>query len=139
MDAGGADRRGALTARLNPVQHQARKYGVSKFGWERLIKGFLDLLTLLFIGNFGKRPMHFFGTLGTFSFLVGLIILSYLSFQKLVNQEYGISDRPLFYFGILTLIVGTQLFVTGFLAELVSRNAQDRNKYLIEKKINIKD
>lgn len=115
------------------VQHRPRKYGVSKFGLERFINGFLDLLTVTFVGKFGKRPMHFFGTLGIVFFLMGLAILTYLSIAKLVYQTYGIADRPLFYFGILTLIIGTQLFVTGFLAELVTRNASDRNHYLIEK------
>lgn len=117
------------------VEHRARKFGVSKFGLERFVNGFLDLLSITFMGKFGKRPMHFFGTLGTLSFILGFIILVYLSIAKLVYQQYGIADRPLFYFGILTLIVGTQLFVTGFLAELVTRNAPDRNHYLVEKEL----
>lgn len=117
------------------VQHRARQYGVSKFGLERFVNGFLDLLSITFVGKFGKRPMHFFGTLGMSSFALGFVILLYLSIAKLVYQAYGIADRPLFYFGILTLIVGTQLFVTGFLAELVTRNASERNHYLIEKRI----
>ncbi len=116
------------------VQHRPRKYGVSKFGLERFINGFLDLLTVTFVGKFGKRPMHFFGTWGIVFFLMGFAILAYLSIAKLVYQTYGIADRPLFYFGILMLIIGTQLFVTGFLAELVTRNAPDRNHYLIEKR-----
>lgn len=117
------------------VEHRARKYGVTKFGLERFINGFLDLLTISFVGKFGKKPMHFFGTLGVLFFLSGVLILTYLSIAKLIYQEYGIADRPLFYFGILTLIIGTQLFVTGFLAELVTRNATERNNYLIEKRI----
>lgn len=117
------------------VEHRARKYGVSKFGLERFVNGFLDLLSITFMGKFGKRPMHFFGTLGTLSFILGFFILVYLSVAKLAYQQYGIADRPLFYFGILTLIVGTQLFVTGFLAELVTRNAPDRNHYLVEKEL----
>lgn len=121
------------------VQHRARKYGVTKFGWERVINGFLDLMSVTFVGRFGKRPMHFFGTLGIVFFMLGLIILLYLSIAKLLYLEYGIADRPLFYFGILTLIIGTQLFVTGFLAELVSRNAPDRNTYLIDKRIGLKE
>lgn len=120
------------------VQHRARKYGVTKFGWERVINGFLDLMSVTFVGRFGKRPMHFFGTLGIIFFMLGFIILVYLSIAKLIYLEYGIADRPLFYFGILTLIIGTQLFVTGFLAELVSRNAPDRNTYLIDKRIGVK-
>lgn len=123
------------------VQHRARKYGVTKFGWERVINGFLDLMSVTFVGRFGKRPMHFFGTLGTIFLIAGFVILLYLSLMKLVYLEYHIADRPLFYLGILTLIIGTQLFVTGFLAELVSRNAPDRNTYLIEKRtgVNKKD
>ncbi len=117
------------------VEHQARKYGHSKFGWERYINGFLDLLSVYFVGKFGKRPMHFFGTLGVLSFLIGFGFLAYLSWAKLVYQEYGIADRPLFYFGILALIVGTQLFLTGFIAEIVNRNSASRNEYLIEKEL----
>lgn len=117
------------------VQHNARKYGVSKFGLGRA-RGMFDLLTLAFIGRFGRKPMHFFGTLGTLFFFVGSVILIYLSIAKLIYQEYGIADRPLFYFGILTLIVGSQLFLTGFLAEMITRNNQDNNQYVIEKIIN---
>lgn len=115
------------------VEHRARKFGVSKFGFSRFINGFLDLMSITFMGKFGKRPMHFFGTLGTLFFLIGLGILAYLSYMKLVEQVYKIQERPIFFFGILSLIVGTQLFVTGFLAELVSRNSPTRNTYLIEK------
>lgn len=117
------------------VEHRARKYGVTKFGLERFINGFLDLLTISFVGKFGKKPMHFFGTLGVLFFLVGFSILFYLSMAKLIYSKYGIADLPVFYFGILTIIIGTQLFVTGFLAELVTRNAAGRNDYLIEKRI----
>ncbi len=114
------------------VAHQARKYGTTKFGLERFINGFLDLLSITFVGRFGKRPMHFFGTLGILFFLIGFFILAGMSISKLVYQEYGIAERPLFYLGILTIIIGTQLFVTGFLAELVSRNSPDRNNYQVE-------
>jgi len=117
------------------VEHRARKYGVSKFGLSRFINGFLDLMSITFIGKFGKRPMHFFGLLGTLFFIGGFVILAYLSFAKLVYKEYGITDRPLFFFGILTLIVGTQLFVTGFLAELLVRNSSTRNMYVVEKQV----
>jgi glycosyltransferase involved in cell wall biosynthesis len=116
------------------VAHRPRKYGVTKFGLERFLNGFLDLMTLVFLGRFGKKPMHFFGTFGVLSFLIGFIILIYLSIVKIMYQTYGIAERPLFYFGILTVIIGTQLFVTGFLAELITRNAADRNQYLIEEK-----
>ncbi len=117
------------------VEHRPRRYGTTKFGLERFINGFLDLLTITFVGKFGKRPMHFFGTLGILFFLLGFAILAYLSIAKLVYEEYGIAERPLFFFGILTLIIGTQLFVTGFLAELVSRSASNRNHYLISERI----
>ncbi len=117
------------------VEHRARQYGHSKFGWERYINGFLDLLSVYFVGKFGKRPMHFFGTLGVLSFLIGFVFLAYLSWAKVVYKEYGIADRPLFYFGIVALIVGTQLFLTGFLAEIVNRNSASRNDYLIEKEL----
>jgi glycosyltransferase involved in cell wall biosynthesis len=96
------------------VEHRARKYGYSKFGMGRLITGFLDLLSVVFVGKFKKSPMQFLGTLGTISFFLGFVILAYLSFNKLVNNVYQIQDRPIFYLGILTLIVGTQLFMTGF-------------------------
>lgn len=115
------------------VEHRARKYGYSKFGLSRFVTGFLDLLSVTFIGKFGKRPMHFFGMLGSLFNLAGIVILIYLSIAKVVYAEYGIADRPLFYFGILAIIVGTQLFVTGFLAELLVRNSQTRNQYVIEK------
>ncbi len=117
------------------VQHQERKYGVTKFGIERFVRGPLDLMTVIFISKFGKRPMHLFGMLGLLFFLVGFGILLYLSIAKLVYFKYHITELPIFYFGILTLIVGTQLFLTGFLAELITRNAPDRNHYLIEKEI----
>ena len=119
------------------VIHRARKYGTTKFGVSRLITGFLDLLSVFFVGKFGKKPMHFFGVLGSTSFLVGFITLAVLSVQKLIYEEFGIAERPLFFFGILTIIIGTQLFATGFLAELVSRNGPDRNKYLIRTMVNV--
>jgi hypothetical protein len=88
-----------------------------------------------FVGKFGKRPMHFFGTLGMISFFIGFVFLAYLSWAKLVYKAYGIANRPLFFFGILALIIGAQLFLTGFLAEIINRNAPGRNEYLIEKEI----
>lgn len=113
------------------VQHRPRKYGVTKFGLDRFVNGFLDLLTITFVSKFGKRPMHLFGTLGMASFFIGFLILVSLSVSKLFFKEYGITDRPLFHFGILLLVVGAQLFLTGFLAELVARSAPERNQYLI--------
>jgi hypothetical protein len=118
------------------VEHRARQYGSTKFGGlERFINGPLDLISISFVGKFGKRPMHFFGTLGFFSFLIGTAILVWLTVAKIVYQEYGIAERPLFFFGILALIVGTQLFLTGFLAEMINRNSSIRNSYLVEKEI----
>ena len=118
------------------VEHRSRKYGSTKYGgWDRFINGPLDLMSISFVGKFGKRPMHFFGMLGMLSFFIGFCILLYLSISKTLFQEYGIADRPLFYFGILALIIGSQLFLTGFIAELINRNSSIRNNYLIEKEI----
>jgi len=114
------------------VEHRARKYGKSKFGIGRMIYGFLDLATVTFLGKFGKRPMHFLGSWGVFFMFVGFVILVYLSVVKIIYSTGGIAERPLFYFGILTLIIGTQLFVTGFVAELISRNTSSRNDYNIQ-------
>lgn len=119
------------------VEHRARKYGVTKFGWSRFVNGFLDLLTIFFVGKFGKRPMHFFGLWGTMSFIFGFIIFSYLIFSKLVFDKTGMTQRPLFFFAILAMIIGTQLFLAGFVGELISRNSAERNNYLIEEKIGI--
>jgi glycosyltransferase involved in cell wall biosynthesis len=119
------------------VQHQARKFGVSKFGWERFINGFLDLLSVTFMTRFAKKPMHLFGSLGVISFIIGFGILTYLTMDKVFFKEFGIATKPSFYFGIMMLIIGTMLFLTGFLAELVSRNSADRNHYLISKKIGL--
>lgn len=117
------------------VIHQARKYGVSKFGLSRLVTGYLDLLTVVFISKFGKRPMHFFGTMGSLFFFVGFVILSYLAIAKVAFHQYQMTDRPLFFLGLLAIIFGTQLFLTGFIAELISRSSSDRNSYQIEERI----
>jgi hypothetical protein len=117
------------------VRHQERKYGVSKFGMERFINGFLDLMSITFMTRFAKRPMHFFGSLGFLSFLAGFVILIYLSISKIFFLQYKMTERPLFFFGLLTIVFGTQLFLTGFLAELVSRSSSERNNYLIDEKI----
>lgn len=113
------------------VQHQARKHGYSKFGIERYVHGFLDLATVTFMGKFSKRPMHFFGAAGSLLTMLGLILLIYLTISKLFFSVVGIADRPLFYFGILAIIVGVQLFIAGFLAELISRSHRERNSYKI--------
>lgn len=116
------------------VEHRARKYGVTKFGWERFVNGFLDLLSITFVGKFSKRPMHFFGLWGTVFFLVGFGFSSYLVISKLIDYNYAITSRPGFYIALTSLIVGAQMFLTGFLAELVARNSPGRNSYLIESK-----
>lgn len=113
------------------VQHRPRKYGSTKFGLSRFIYGPLDLASIMFMGKFGKRPMHFFGVWGTVISLVGILVLAWLSFEKLYFHEVGIANRPVFYLGILSVIVGVQLFIAGFLGELVSRNAVERNTYKI--------
>ncbi|HKH61133.1 MAG TPA: glycosyltransferase family 2 protein [Flavitalea sp.] len=117
------------------VEHRPRKYGKSKFGLERFVNGFLDLASIMFVGKFGKRPMHFFGTWGTISFLFGSLVFFYLTISKFLFDKSGMTQRPLFFFAILAMIIGTQLFLTGFIAELITRNAPGRNYYLIEKKI----
>lgn len=119
------------------VQHQKRKYGKTKFGLERFINGFLDLLSIGFVTKFGKRPMHLFGLLGTLLFFLGFVIAGYLAYTKLFLQEYKMTDRPLFYFGLLAMIIGTQLFLTGFISELLVRNSIDKSNYQIEKKVGI--
>jgi glycosyltransferase involved in cell wall biosynthesis len=117
------------------VEHRARKYGTSKFGIERFIKGFLDLASILFVGKFGKRPMHFFGSWGTVSFIFGFTVFVYLTISKFFLDKTGLTQRPLFFFAILAMIIGTQLFLTGFIAELITRNSPGRNHYLVEKKM----
>ncbi len=114
------------------VVHQKRKYGNTKFGIDRFINGFLDLLSIVVISKFAKRPMHFFGLWGSLSFLFGFFILLYLTIAKFVFLEYKMTERPLFFLGLLAIIFGTQLFITGFLAEFISRSSHERNKYQIE-------
>jgi glycosyltransferase involved in cell wall biosynthesis len=116
------------------VQHRARKYGVTKFGWERFINGLLDLMSIYFVGKFGKRPMHFFGLIGTLSFVFGFGIAIYLAVGKFAFQEFKMTERPIFYFGILAMVIGVQLFLAGFLGELISRNSNDRNNYQLAEK-----
>lgn len=117
------------------VEHRARKYGSSKFGWERFVNGFLDLTTIMFIGKFGKKPMQFFGLLGSFSFLVGLGFIAYLVISKLINFDFAITTKPAFYISLTVMIIGTQLFLAGFIGELITRNSPDRNTYNIEEEI----
>ena len=120
------------------VEHRARKYGVTKFGCRRFINGFLDLLSILFISRFGKKPMHFFGTLGSLMFLVGFLLAAWLGAQKLYLVHLGIktslvTESPYFYLALAAMIMGTQLFLAGFLGELISRNSTERNTYQIDK------
>jgi glycosyltransferase involved in cell wall biosynthesis len=123
------------------VEHRARKYGVTKFGFSRFINGFLDLLSIFFVGKFGKRPMHFFGSLGVLSFMVGTIMTLWIIGEKLYHISMDlpikreVTEQPGFYIALVAIIVGSQLFLTGFVAELVTRNATERNDYLIEKEI----
>lgn len=122
------------------VQHQERKYGVSKFGIERFIKGFLDLMSVSFIAKFGKRPMHLFGSLGTVMFVVGFLSALYLGVHKLWSIYNGnpaplVTSSPYFFISLTGMIIGTQLFLAGFLGELISRNGSERNSYVIEKRI----
>jgi glycosyltransferase involved in cell wall biosynthesis len=119
------------------VEHRPRKYGHSKFGMSRLVTGGLDLASIVFVGKYAKRPMHFFGTWGAFAFILGLFIFIYLTLSKFFFDKTGLTQRPLFFFAILAMIIGTQLFVTGFVAELISRNAPGRNNYLIEQKLGL--
>lgn len=123
------------------VEHRARKYGTTKFGFSRFINGFLDLLSIFFVGKFGKRPMHFFGSLGVLSFLIGTIMALWMIGVKLyhiaahIPYKREITDQPLFYIALVAIVVGSQMFLTGFVAELVTRNAPERNQYLIEKEL----
>lgn len=119
------------------VTHQKRKFGVTKFGVDRYRKGFLDLISIIFVSRFGKRPMHLFGSFGILLFLFGFGIAAYLAYAKFFLMEFRMTERPLFYFGILAMILGTQLFMTGFIAEMISRNSNDRNNYQVSKKIGL--
>ncbi len=123
------------------VAHSARKYGVSKYGFDRFIKGYLDLLTIGFITRFGKSPMHLFGSLGTLMFLVGIVMALYLGIRKLVYVHQNlrsplVTDSPYFYIALTAMIIGSLLFLTGFLAELINRNSPERNFYMIMDKVN---
>jgi glycosyltransferase involved in cell wall biosynthesis len=117
------------------VEHRKRKFGTSKFGMRRFVNGFLDLLSITFVGKFSKRPMHFFGLWGTIFFLIGMGISIYLIISKFVDPTgFSLTNRPGFYFALVALILGMQLFLAGFIGELISRNAPGRNSYLIEDK-----
>lgn len=120
-----------------PVQHQKRKYGVSKFGLERFVNGLLDLISLWFLSTFGKKPMHFFGFTGILMFLAGAVLTVWVIAEKLIQQAQGlvyraVTDQPLFYLALVAVLIGFQLFLAGFICEMVSRNSQERNKYNIK-------
>jgi len=117
------------------VVHQARKYGTTKFGWERFVNGFLDLMTIQFLSKFGKKPMQFFGLIGSLFFLVGFISFGNIVFDKFMNPDFSVTNKPAFYIALVSMIIGVQLFLAGFIAELVNRSAVDRNTYLIEDKL----
>jgi glycosyltransferase involved in cell wall biosynthesis len=116
------------------VQHQARKYGHTKFGWERFVNGFLDLLTIQFLSKFGKKPMQFFGLIGTLFFLIGFASVFYIVIGKFIDPVTSVTNKPAFYIALTAMLIGTQLFLAGFIAEIMNRNASDRNTYLIEEK-----
>ena len=123
-----------------PVHHQKRKYGKSKFGLNRFVNGFLDLISLWFLSRFGKKPMHFFGFTGILMFLIGGIMTVWVIVEKLIQQSNGmdfrpVTEQPLFYLALVAVILGFQLFLTGFLGELVSRNSQERNHYNIREEV----
>ena len=123
-----------------PVHHQKRKYGVSKFGLERFVNGFLDLISLWFLSRFGKKPMHFFGFTGILMFLTGAILAIWVIAEKLIQQSHGllyrpVTEQPLFYLALVAVILGFQLFLAGFICEMVSRNSSERNSYKIREEI----
>jgi glycosyltransferase involved in cell wall biosynthesis len=124
------------------VEHRARKYGVTKYGLDRFVKGYLDLLTIGFITRFGKSPMHLFGSLGTLMFFIGFVMASYLGIRKLVFVSHHlraplVTDSPFFFIALTVMIIGSFLFLTGFLGELINRNSPERNSYLIKDKVNL--
>ena len=123
-----------------PVQHQKRKYGVSKFGLERFVNGFLDLISLWFLSRFGKKPMHFFGFTGILMFLAGGFLAAWVIIEKLIQQSHGlayrpVTDQPLFYLALVAVLLGFQLFLAGFICEMISRNSSERNHYNIREGI----
>ena len=125
-----------------PVHHQKRKYGKSKFGMDRFVNGFLDLLSLWFLSTFGRKPMHFFGYTGIFMFIVGFIMTVWIIAAKLVHQAHGqyfraVTDQPLFYLALLAVILGVMLFLVGFVCEMISRTSSDRNSYNVKDSISL--
>jgi glycosyltransferase involved in cell wall biosynthesis len=119
------------------VEHRKRKYGTTKFGWERFVNGFLDLASITFVGKYGKRPMHFFGLWGSVVLIMGFLMVLYLVISKVIAPEDAITNRPVFYISLTAMVIGTLMFIAGFLGELISRNSHGRNFYLIETKIGL--
>ncbi len=119
------------------VQHRKRQFGTSKFGISRFIRGPLDLITIMFVGKFSKRPMHFFGSIGSVLFLIGFAIACYLAVEKIFFDLRKMADLPIFYLALLCMVIGSQLFIGGFLAEMIGRATPDRNKYIIKDVLNV--
>ena len=117
------------------VEHRRRKHGISKFGWDRFVNGFLDLLSISFVGKFAKRPMHFFGLWGSLCFLIGFFVAGFLVLSKIVDANFALTNRPGFYIALTLLVIGMQLFLAGYLGELIARNSPTRNQYLVETQI----
>lgn len=119
------------------VEHRARKFGVSKFGLSRFVNGPLDLASIMFVGRYGKKPMQFFGLLGSLIFMIGFIVTAYMIVERIVVTDYSLSNRPPFFIALTCMLLGTMFFLTGFVAELIVRNATERNHYLIEEKLKV--
>jgi glycosyltransferase involved in cell wall biosynthesis len=119
------------------VEHRPRKYGTTKFGWERFVNGFLDLTSIMFIGKFGKRPMQFFGLLGSAFFFLGFIMVMFLVFSKFFDTSFALTNKPAFYIALTAMVIGSQFFLAGFLGELVSRTSPERNSYMIEETLGL--
>lgn len=117
------------------VEHRARKYGQTKFGWERFINGFLDLNSIMFIGKFGKKPMQFFGLLGSMFFLIGFLMIAFLIVSKVIDIDFSVTNKPSFYISLSAMVIGSQFFLAGFIGELIARNSPERNHYMIEETI----
>ena len=119
------------------VEHRARKFGVSKFGLSRFVNGPLDLASIMFVGRYGKKPMQFFGLLGSLIFIIGFIVTAYMIVERIIIADYSLSNRPPFFIALTCMVLGTMFFLTGFIAELIVRNATERNHYLIEEKLKV--
>ena len=121
------------------VEHRPRKYGTSKFGWERFINGFLDLTSIMFIGKFGKKPMQFFGLLGSLFFFLGFIMVLFLIVSKFIDPAFALTNKPAFYVALTAMIIGSQFFLAGFIGELIARSSPERNSYMIEETAGLPD